>query len=84
MTLIFEVMNVRLSDCKIGEELKVNKIEDGDIAPKLIEMGLTENLITKIIFIAPLGDPIALDINGFVLSIRKSEAKHILVNKINS
>ena len=55
MTLIFEVMNVRLSDCKIGEELKVNKIEDGDIAPKLIEMGLTENLITKIIFIAPLG-----------------------------
>ena len=50
MTLIFEVMNVRLSDCKIGEELKVNKIEDGDIAPKLIEMGLTENLITKIIF----------------------------------
>ena len=47
MTLIFEVMNVRLSDCKIGEELKVNKIEDGDIAPKLIEMGLAENLITK-------------------------------------
>ena len=84
MTLIFEVMNVRLSDCKIGEELKVNKIEDEDIAPKLIEMGLTENLITKIIFIAPLGDPIALDINGFVLSIRKSEAKHILVNKISS
>ena len=84
MTLIFEVMNVRLSDCKIGEELKVNTIEDGDIAPKLIEMGLTENLITKIIFIAPLGDPIALDINGFILSIRKSEAKHILVNKISS
>ena len=84
MTLIFEVMNIRLSDCKIGEELKVNKIEDEDIAPKLIEMGLTENLITKIIFIAPLGDPIALDINGFVLSIRKSEAKHILVNKISS
>ena len=84
MTLIFEVMNVRLSDCKVGEELKVKKIEDGEIAPKLIEMGLTENLITKIIFIAPLGDPIALDINGFVLSIRKSEAKHILVNKISS
>ena len=77
-------MNVRLSDCKIGEEIEISKIEDGAIATKLIEMGLTENLITKIIFIAPLGDPIALDINGFILSIRKSEAKHILVNKISS
>ena len=84
MTLIFEVMNVRLSDCKIGEELKVNKIEDGDIAPKLIEMGLTEKLITQIVLVAPLGDPIAIDINGFILSIRKSEAYHVIVKKIKS
>ena len=39
-------MNVRLSDCKIGEQIEISKIEDGAIATKLIEMGLTEKLIT--------------------------------------
>jgi len=77
-------MNVRLSDCKIGEEVEISKIEDGNIASKLIEMGLTEKLITQIVLIAPLGDPIAIDINGFILSIRKSEASKVLVKKINA
>ncbi|MBT5439196.1 MAG: ferrous iron transport protein A [Flavobacteriales bacterium] len=76
-------MNVRLSDCKIGEEVEISKIEDGNIASKLIEMGLTEKLITQIVLIAPLGDPIAIDINGFILSIRKAEANQVLVKKIN-
>lgn len=74
-------MNVRLSDCTIGEEIEIIKIEDSFIASKLIEMGLAEKLITKIVLIAPLGDPIAIDINGFILSIRKSEAHHVIVNK---
>lgn len=76
-------MNTRLSDCKIGEKVEVSKIEDGNIAPKLIEMGLTEKLITQVVLVAPLGDPIAIDINGFILSIRKSEASKVLVKKIN-
>ena len=77
-------MNTTLSDCKIGEKVEVSKIEDGNIAPKLIEMGLTEKLITQIVLVAPLGDPIAIDINGFILSIRKSEASKVLVKKINT
>ena len=48
----------------------------------MIEMGLTEKLITKVVLIAPLGDPIAIDINGFILSMRKSEAQHVLVKKL--
>ena len=76
-------MNTTLSDCKIGEKVEVSKIEDGNIAPKLIEMGLTEKLITQVVLVAPLGDPIAIDINGFILSIRKSEASKVLVKKIN-
>ena len=77
-------MNVRLSDCKIGEQIEISKIEDGAIATKLIEMGLTEKLITQIVLVAPLWDPIAIDINGFILSIRKSEAYHVIVKKIKS
>jgi ferrous iron transport protein A len=47
-------------------------------------MGLTEKLITQVVLVAPLGDPIAIDINGFILSIRKSEASKVLVKKINA
>ena len=31
---------------------------------------------------APLGDPIAISISGYVLSMRKAEAETILVNEI--
>jgi len=71
-----------LADCKVGEEVEVLSIEDDFIATKLIEMGMTENLKTRVVLIAPLGDPIAIDIKGFILSLRKSEAKKIRVKKI--
>ena len=61
-------MCFKLSECAIGEDIEIVKIEDGDIASKMIEMGLTEKLITKVVLIAPLGDPIAIDINGFIVS----------------
>ena len=68
-------MQKRLSDCQLGEAIEVLSIEDDFMATKLIEMGMTEHLKTKIVLIAPLGDPIAIDIKGFTLSLRKSEAE---------
>lgn len=76
-------MQKRLSDCQLGEAIEVLSIEDDFIATKLIEMGMTEHLKTKIVLIAPLGDPIAIDIKGFTLSLRKSEAEKILVKKLS-
>jgi Fe2+ transport system protein FeoA len=76
-------MQKRLSDCQLGEAIEVLSIEDDFMATKLIEMGMTEHLKTKIVLIAPLGDPIAIDIKGFTLSLRKSEAEKILVKKLS-
>ena len=76
-------MQKRLSDCLLGEAIEVLSIEDDFMATKLIEMGMTEHLKTKIVLIAPLGDPIAIDIKGFTLSLRKSEAEKILVKKLS-
>jgi Fe2+ transport system protein FeoA len=76
-------MQKRLSDCQLGEAIEVLSIEDDFMATKLIEMGMTEHLRTKIVLIAPLGDPIAIDIKGFTLSLRKSEAEKILVKKLS-
>lgn len=76
-------MQKRLSDCLLGEAIEVLSIEDDFMATKLIEMGMTEHLKTKIVLIAPLGDPIAIDIKGFTLSLRISEAEKILVKKLS-
>jgi Fe2+ transport system protein FeoA len=76
-------MQKRLSDCLLGEAIEVLSIEDDFMATKLIEMGMTEHLKTKIVLIAPLGDPIAVDIKGFTLSLRISEAEKILVKKLS-
>ena len=76
-------MQKRLSDCLLGEAIEVISIEDDFMATKLIEMGMTEHLKTKIVLIAPLGDPIAIDIKGFTLSLRISEAEKILVKKLS-
>ena len=76
-------MQKRLSDCLLGEAIEVLTIEDDFMATKLIEMGMTEHLKTKIVLIAPLGDPIAIDIKGFTLSLRISEAEKILVKKLS-
>ena len=76
-------MQKRLSDCQLGEAIEVLSIEDDFMATKLIEMGMTEHLKTKIVLIAHLGDPIAIDIKGFTLSLRKSEAEKILVKKLS-
>ena len=48
---------------------------------KLLSMGLvkgTEFVITRI---APLGDPLELEIKGYRLSLRKEEARAVLVEK---
>ena len=48
---------------------------------KFLAMGILPGVTVEMIRHAPLGDPIALKIKGYHLSIRKSEAKHILVEK---
>lgn len=50
-----------------------------DIRNRLLEMGLTRGTVVELIRIAPLGDPIELQVRGFRLSVRKSEAAAVLI-----
>jgi len=45
-------------------------------------MGLTPGVEFDVIRMAPLGDPMQINVRGFHLSLRKSEAKTILVEII--
>ncbi len=70
-----------LSELKAGDSAIVKSLADDALSIKFLEMGCIPGEIVKVENIAPLGDPMAISINGSVFSLRKSEAVKIIVMK---
>ena len=68
-----------LSEISNGETVIVRNIGESTLKVKLMEMGLIEGKRLIVLFRAPLGDPIAFDVEGYILSLRKDEARLITV-----
>ena len=67
-----------LKDLKIGETGRIVKIGAvGDVKRRFMDMGITKGTSVKIIKIAPLGDPIEIEVRGYNLSVRKDDASKI-------
>ena len=71
-----------LSELKLGTKAIIDSFSEKELALKLMEMGCLPGEKIHIERKAPLGDPIAISISGYVLSLRKAEAETILVNEI--
>lgn len=69
-----------LSQLKVGESAVVESFTEESIQLKLLEMGCLPGETISVIRLAPLGDPMAIDVSGSVISIRLDEARHVLVN----
>ena len=70
----------RLNELKIGEGGMVISIgSSGALRRRIIDMGITPGAQVVMRKTAPLGDPIEINVRGYELSIRKSEAEQILV-----
>jgi ferrous iron transport protein A len=72
----------RLSDIKVGQKVVIVSFEKNDIFLKLMEMGCVPGEFIKIEQKAPLGDPIAISVSGYSLSLRLDEAQNIFVEEI--
>ena len=72
-----------LSTMKVGSKSEIIEIENSSIKSKLIEMGFLVGRSSEVVFKAPLGDPIAIEINSTVISLRKDEAAFIKVREKN-
>lgn len=77
-------MSKILSSISKGSTVKVLNIEDSSIKPKLMEMGVLIGRELNVLFKAPFGDPIAIDVDGYILSLRLDEAKLISVEEIST
>ena len=70
----------KLNDLKPGQEGTVVSIgEKGPMKRRIMDMGVTPGILIRVIKVAPLGDPIEVNIRGYELSIRKADAEHIEV-----
>lgn len=70
---------IRLSQLPVGAKAVIDSHEESDFQLTLMEMGCIPGEPVWIEMIAPLGDPIAIQIAGYHLSIRKHDADKIWV-----
>ncbi len=71
-----------LRDLKPGEEGVVARIGDrGPMRRRIMDMGVTPGVLIKVVKVAPLGDPIEVNLRGYELSLRKDEAAQIEITR---
>ena len=69
-----------LKDVRIGETCKVARLHgEGAVKRRIMDMGITRGVEVFVRKLAPLGDPLELNVRGYELSIRKADAEMIEV-----
>ncbi len=76
---------MKISELKPGETGTVVGYEQGSRAyrQKLLRMGLVKGCEFTLLRTAPLGDPVELELNSHKLTIRKSEAEALIIERGN-
>lgn len=70
-----------LKQVKVGDNVTVVKLHgEGAVKRRIMDMGITKGVEVHVRKVAPLGDPIEINVRGYELSIRKSDAEMIEVS----
>ena len=65
---------------KVGETVTVVKLHgEGAVKRRIMDMGITKGVQVYVRKVAPLGDPVEVNVRGYELSIRKNDAEMIEV-----
>ena len=69
-----------LRQVKVGETVTVVKLHgEGAVKRRIMDMGITNGVQVYVRKVAPLGDPVEVNVRGYELSIRKNDAEMIEV-----
>lgn len=69
-----------LKDVSIGQTVKVKKLTgEGPVKRRIMDMGITKGVEIYVRKVAPLGDPVEVNVRGYELSLRKADAEIIEV-----
>ena len=71
-----------LKQAKVGDTVTVVKLHgEGAVKRRIMDMGITKGVEIYIRKIAPLGDPVEVMVRGYELSLRKEDAKMIVLKE---
>ena len=69
-----------LKDVKVGQAVTVVMLHgEGAVRRRIMDMGITKNVEIFVRKVAPLGDPIEINVRGYELSLRKADAEMVEV-----
>lgn len=69
-----------LKDVGVGETVVVKSLQgEGPVKRRIMDMGITKGVEIQVRKVAPLGDPMELNLRGYELSVRKADAEMIEV-----
>ncbi len=69
-----------LRDVKVGDTARVVKLHgEGAVKRRIMDMGITKGTEIFVRKVAPLGDPLELNLRGYELSLRKADAEMVEV-----
>ena len=72
-----------LRDARVGQTVKVVKLNgEGPVKRRIMDMGITKGQEIYVRKVAPLGDPIEINIRNYELSVRKADCEMIDVELI--
>jgi ferrous iron transport protein A len=72
-----------LSQLERGLESEITQISGGDLlAQRLMAMGFLPGARLRVAQVAPFGDPIAVDLTGSRISLRRREASQVMVRPV--
>lgn len=67
-----------LKEARVGDTVKVMKLHgDGAVKRRIMDMGITKGAEIFVRKVAPLGDPMELNVRGYELSLRRADAEMI-------
>ena len=74
---------MRLNELEISGKCRINRVMGSKaIKKRLLEMGFVRGTEIYVEKVAPLGDPMELVLKGYHLSLRRDEAKDVLIEKV--
>lgn len=75
---------MKLSELKKGEKGEVVFVNgiNNSLKRRMLDMGITKGVVVSVKKIAPLGDPVDIELRGYELCLRKTDLSNIEVNKL--
>lgn len=72
-----------LADLRAGDRARIRGVRgSGLLRRRLLEMGFVSGTELRVVRIAPLADPMEVELHGYHLSLRRSEAGTVLVRPV--